>query len=218
MLTVACVFVRGHVPFTVEYVAKLRAMTAKHLARPHRFVCLTDRPDWMPDGVEPIEVPPVPAKVFAWWAKVSLFNPSFDLGDRTLYLDLDVVIVDALDPIVDFPAPFALIPDAGTFKPKTSHAVVKRFNSSVMVFDQGAGLKLAGCDVRKASQRLWGDQDLIGEQLPDLATMPLEWFPRLSALKEHPPTPPAKVVLAKVPKNHVAADLYPWFGHAWRAA
>ena len=128
MLTVACVFVRGHGPFTVEYVAKLRAMVAKHLSRPHRFVCLTDRPDWMPDGVESIAVPPVPAKVFAWWAKVNLFNPYDDLGTRTLYLDLDTVIVDALDPIVDFPAPFALIPDAGTFKPKTGHLVVKRFN------------------------------------------------------------------------------------------
>lgn len=217
MISVCCVFVKANVPYTVEYVAKLRAMVQKHLARPHRFVCLTDRPEILPRGVESVHVS-LSAGSMGWWAKLSLFAP-IGLSDRILYLDLDTVIVDALDPIVDFPAPFALIPDAGTFKPKTSHQVVKRFNSSVMVWDRGVNARLFDTfDAKADPRRYWGDQDLIGDRMPEAATMPLEWFPRLSALKEHAPVPPVKVVLAKVPKNHVAADLYPWFGNAWRAA
>lgn len=219
MITVACVFVRANVPYTVEYVANLRAMVAKHLARPHRFVCLTDRPELMPRGVEAIPVPRLPKGVFGWWAKMNLFSEALALGDRVLYLDLDSLVVSALDPIVDFPAPFALIPDAGTFTPKTKHAVVKRFNSSVMVFDPPAVAALyRSFNLRADSKRYWGDQDAIGERHPNAAAMPSEWFPRLSWLKEHAPPSTAKVVLAKVPKNHIAADLYPWVADAWRVA
>lgn len=210
-LTVACVWVQGHVPFSALYVTRLRSMVARCLDRPHRFVCLTDRPRAIPD----IEAVPMgwDGSIKGWWAKIRLFEPGRFSG-RVVYLDLDTVVVDRLDPIVDFPAPFALVPDAGTFQGKGGLAVVKRFNSSVMVWDAGA------CDVvyqrwtPRVARRLWGDQDFIGEQCPSAATMPLAWFPRLSACSNGPP-PGAKVILAKTPKNERAAQVYPWFRAAW---
>lgn len=218
MLTIACVWIKANVPYPVEYVANLRSMVARHLSRSHRFVCFTDRPEQVPMGVEPIAVSH-PKNLAGWWAKLNLFTPGvLPFGSRVLYLDLDTLIVDALDPIVDFPAPFALIPHAGTFNGKDGKAVVKRFNSSVMVWQAGYNTNLYLDFDKSVSDRLHGDQDWIGEQMPDASMFPIEWFPRLSELRGQKPTPPAKVVLAKVPKNHIAADLYPWFGKTWRAA
>lgn len=217
MTTVVCVWVRGHVPFTLEYVVRLRSMVRRHLAREHRFVCLTDRPQFMPEGIEGVVIPsPKPLK--GWWSKIHLFSPAVGLTGRVLYLDLDTLVVSSLDPILDYPAPFALAPDAGTFRPKGELQVVKRFNSSVMAWDAGVNHRLFEAWTPAVAERLWGDQDWIGEQLPEAAAMPIWWFPRLSELDGKPPSEAAKVVLAKKPKNDVAADLYPWFGQIWRAA
>jgi len=218
MITVACVFVKGHVPFTPEYVTNLRSMVARHLKRAHKFVCLTDRPELFHSDMECINIDRLPKSIKGWWAKMAIFDPSLDLGDRVLYLDLDTLIVDALDPIVDYPTDFALIPHSGNFAPG-SHLIVRKFNSSVMVFDPVTVAPLFKYfDIVDDTNRYWGDQDLIGDRMPNADVMPLEWFPRLSELKEQAPLPPAKVVLAKVPKNTIAAKLYPWFATAWRAA
>ncbi len=208
MITVACVLVRGHVPFTADYVTRLRSMVARHLALPHRFVCLTDRE--IP-GVETIPIT-APKGCFAWWAKLRLFDPAVGLTGRVLYLDLDTLVVADLAPIVEYPAAFALVPDgAPGFQPK-SHRVVHRFNSSVMVWD-GDSPQLWQDWTPKNATMLWGDQDWIGERLPDAAAMPAEWFPRLSVAR--PPWLEAKVVLCKKPKNAAAALQWPWFAEAW---
>ena len=91
-LTVVCVWVQGHVPYGVEYVARLASSVRRSLARPYAFVCLTDQPRRVPAGVIPIEVPsPRPLK--GWWSKIELFQPGRFTG-RVLFLDLDSLIVD----------------------------------------------------------------------------------------------------------------------------
>ena len=211
-LTVACVWVQGHVPFSARYVVRLRNMVARHLDRPHRFVCLTDRTLALPE-IETVGIRWANT-LKGWWAKVELFKPGrFD--GRVLYLDLDTLIVDALDAIVDYQAPAAFVPDAGTFQGKEGKAVVKRFNSSVMVWDAGTLDVLYARWSSAVAHRLWGDQDWAGEQVPNAALMPLEWFPRLSQCPDGPPAG-AKVILAKVPKNEIAAQRYPWFAERWR--
>lgn len=217
MTTVACVWMKGHVPYPVRYVERLAAMVRKHMDRPYRFVCLTDRPALVPKGVEPIAIPN-PRPLFAWWAKVSLFDASLPLTGRVLYLDLDTVIARPLAPILDYAAPFALIPHTGRFEGKNGLAVVKRFNSSVMVWNAGEQRALFDDWTPDVAQRLHGDQDWIGERNPNAAAMNIEWFPRLSELNGQPPSFDAKVVLAKTPKNEQAAKLYPWFNAIWRAA
>jgi hypothetical protein len=220
MLTVACVWVAGQVPYTVDYVTRLESMARRVIARPFSFVCLTDRPSRVLEAdveqrVSVIQIPKPSGGLFGWWSKVQLFNPYNELDDRRiLYLDLDTLLVAPLDPIIDYPAPFALAPHAGTFQPKNGLQVVRRFNSSVMVWDAGHCDRLFTAWSPAVAGRLWGDQDWIGEQMPDAAAMPLAWFPRLSEV--HPPWPAdAKVVLCKKPKNTEAAVRWPWFREAW---
>lgn len=217
MTTIACVWVKGHVPYPVEYVTRLEAMVARWMDRTYRFVCLTDRPHLLPKGVEPAVIPN-PAPHFGWWAKVQLFNRALPLNGRVLALDLDTLIVAPLAPILDYPSPFALIPHAGKFEGVQGKAVVKRFNSSVMVFNAGEQAHLFEQWSPAVADRLWGDQDHIGEREPDADVMPAEWFPRLSELGGSPPGPGAKVVLSKTPKNLEAARRWKWFDAAWGAA
>lgn len=217
-LTVACVWVNGHVPFTIDYVTKLRAMVTRHLARPFRFVCLTDRPNKVPEIIDTITIPN-PNPLPGWWSKVNLFDDALGLTGRVLYLDLDTLIVGALDAIVDYPAPFALVPHEGRFEGINGRAVVKRFNSSVMVWDGGTLGRLFADWTPDVTARLHGDQDWIGEQIEKASAMPLWWFPRLSSIGASGKVPPdAKVILAKTPKNTEAAKRWPWFRDVWKAA
>lgn len=218
-LTVACVLVRGHVGFTPDYVLKLRSMASRALPE-HRFVCLTDQPGSLP-GIETIGVAP-PRDMYAWWAKVELFNPAHDAlqQGRILYLDLDVLIVDDLSPVVNYSPGFAIVPDgAPNFVGKGDLKVVKQFNSSVMSWEGGMYNDLYLDWRPDVARRLWGDQDWIGERLPNATKMPLSWFPRLSQVMQRRRVDArvndAKVILCKKPKNADAAKQWPWFAKAW---
>lgn len=219
-LTVTCVFVQGEYPYTVEYVTRLKAMVTRWIDRPFRFVCLTDRP-WLFD--ETIETIPI-AKLagFAPWSKLELFNPIRRWTGRMLYLDLDSLIVAPLDPIVDVAAAFAITADPPKPGQKTrdgfGRQIVRRFNSSVMVWDGGTQTDLYTAWLPDVAERLSGDQDWTGERLPKATTLPRDWFPRVSELHGDPPPSSAKVVFAKVPKNHLAAQQFAWFAPLWGAA
>ena len=222
MITVACVWVAGNVHYPIEYVLRLRSMVKRHLTLPHHFVCLTDRPHLLhgiPD-IDWIKVP-MPVGRFGWWSKIELFNPAHPLGTKVLYLDLDSIVVRSLNRVASLPHDYEmwLVPDGGSFKGKGHLRVVKRYNSSVMVFNRS--IKTASIfrdwspDV---CNTLWGDQDWIAQCLPYEHTMPAEWFPRLSELNLTDPRQPghdAIVVLCKKPKNEEAAEFIPWVREAW---
>lgn len=218
-LTVACVLVRGHVGFTPDYVLKLRNMVSRALPA-HRFVCLTDQPESLPD-VETITIG-TPRGYFAWWAKVELWNPRHEAlqSGRIMYLDLDTLVVDSLLAIAEFSPGLSLVPDdAPNFKGKGELKTVKRFNSSVMSWPGGAYSEIFTQWTPDVTRRLWGDQDWIGEQFPYASTMPLAWFPRLSQITAKGQIEArmkfARVVLCKKPKNAEAARQWPWFAKAW---
>jgi len=220
MITVACVFVRGHVPYTPEYVVRLRAMVTKHLSLDHRFVCLTDRPSRLPADLTTLPIPG-PGALAGWWSKLHLFDREQPLGDRVLYLDLDSLVVASLDPIATYPAPLALVPHTGATSvgSRFGKRVIKKFNSSVVVYDRPATYALWDAWRPEIADALHGDQDFIGEQRPDAAVMPTEWFPRVSSIGAAGQIPAeARVILSKKPKNLECAALWPWFDAIWRAA
>lgn len=217
MTTISCVWVKGNVTYPVEYVARLAGMVKRWMDRPYRFVCLTDRPKEVPKGVDAVAVP-CPRPLFGWWAKIELFSDRHGFSGRVLYLDLDTLIMASLAPILEFPSSFALIPHSGGFNGRDGLDVVKRFNSSVMVWDAGVNARLFDDWSPEVAHRLWGDQDWYGEQMPDAGVMPAAWFPRISEIEYGPVPAAAKVVLAKSPKNIEAAKRWPWVDLAWRAA
>lgn len=237
-LTVVCVFVKGPYPYTPEYVIRLEKMVRKHLKRPFKFVCLTDRPELLP-SIECIRIEPTlgSPESFGYWTKLRLFDPSIGLTGRVLFLDLDVLVVGDLEPIVNFTGPFSrlsLIDDAASLMKRGrvgpdryGRLFFRRFNSSVMVFNGDDSPKELFTDWTPwASKVFSGDQDWIGARYVsdgDLEAMPEKWFPRLSLLANDeqfaatggPMPEEARVILCKKPKNHEAVERWPWFDAMW---
>lgn len=231
-LTVVCVWVSMQQPtkdykrkYTQDYVTNLFGMVSRNLDRPFKRVCLTNMPDKVPAGVRAIPVRLLKDRNYVplrgWWNKIHLFNPKHDYeGDRVLYLDLDLLIVDRLDPFVDFPAPFAATADiAPFFQGGKGLSVCKRFNSSIMVWDRGARPTQLFTDWKPdVAARLWGDQDWLGENLPEAAMFPKEWMKRhsINPIKV-PPFPGVKVITCTKFKNHEAVDMpgQEWVKQVW---
>lgn len=93
--------------FGADYVNVLFRAVAANLGYPHRFVCLTNEPEGLDRGMEVLPVPDINVPQAEWtkrgcWPKVALFAPGVFADDEiVLYLDLDLMIVGALDPFID---------------------------------------------------------------------------------------------------------------------
>lgn len=104
--------------FTSEHVNVLRAMVARHYKTPHRFICVTDDPEGLDDGIEPqpidnrwADIPnPTWSDGPSCYRRLALFAP--DAGDRFgkryVSLDLDAVVIGDLAPLWDRPEPIVL--------------------------------------------------------------------------------------------------------------
>lgn len=150
-LTVACVLRSGG-DFDAEYVERLRDSVARHLELEHRFVALSDVP-------VPCERIALKTDWPGWWAKLELFR-ELRTG-RTLYFDLDTLIVGPIDAIAATPFEFAMLRDWA--RPET-------FNSSVMAWSGDCSgiaqdFTTEGGAAYCTPQR-WGDQGWIAERAP----------------------------------------------------
>ena len=86
--------------FGADYVNRLYKMVERNLTLPHRFVCFTDKPEGILEGVEIRPLPElndegIPDKA---WKKLGLFTDQLaDLEGEALFLDLDIIIRDNID-------------------------------------------------------------------------------------------------------------------------
>lgn len=98
-----------------EYVNRLYAMVRRHLRGDFRFVCLTDDGSGVRSEVECLPIPGLalpPGIPERGWTKLTTFSADLHgLQGTALFLDLDVVIVDAIDPFFDEPGDFLIIHD-----------------------------------------------------------------------------------------------------------
>lgn len=106
MLTVCCflwydpVGIRNPIYiFDDSHVRRLKEQVEKNLTVPHEFVCVTER------KIEGVKTIPMEWATFipgTRFAKLMLFNPEGRLtGKRILYLDLDSVITNSINPLVE---------------------------------------------------------------------------------------------------------------------
>ncbi|MCR5413328.1 MAG: hypothetical protein K6F50_01205 [Kiritimatiellae bacterium] len=99
------------------YVNRLYAGVKRHLKRPFRFVCFTNEPEGLDEGVEVQSVPPHPKGLPAhrkWptvYTKLSLFKDGCGgLEGPTLFLDIDQIITGDMDRFFDYkPGEFCII-------------------------------------------------------------------------------------------------------------
>ena len=124
--------------FPADEVNRLHRNVQRWVSGPLRFVCFTDNPQGLAPGIDHFPLPPVPVVGHLnnrGWKKLGLLaNPLGDLKGTLLYLDLDVAMVQPLDPFFDLPGAFRVIRD---YKPvRYRHAFTG--NTSVFRFEAGA--------------------------------------------------------------------------------
>lgn len=167
---------RNYLP---EHVNKLAAMVHKHLDRPHRFICVTDEVEGFNDDVELFKLP----KSARW--SLDLYNPTSSkkgklpssyrrlwlfskeakiLGDRILMIDVDCLIVNALDPVFDFEEDFVgwrpMSEETTKVKAKVPY---KRIGGGTWLLRTGTNThiweKLSTRGIQKAKRQGWKGSD-----------------------------------------------------------
>lgn len=128
--------------YPASYVNKLYAGVKRHLKRPFLFHCCTDDPADLTPEVNTIPFPENPG-IKCWWPHVlvKLFTTKNGFGGLkgpTLFLDLDVVIVDSIDCLFDFkPGENCIIHNWVNWRKRLLGRVPHVGNSSVFRFDAG---------------------------------------------------------------------------------
>lgn len=92
--------------YPADYVNRLYGMVRRNTQGPLRFVCLTDDAAGVREEVECLPCPEVdvpPPRNLTGWRKIALWAESLPgmTGDW-LFLDLDVVVTGALDPLFEY--------------------------------------------------------------------------------------------------------------------
>lgn len=125
--------------FTADHVNRLRAMFARHLRLPHRFVCVTDDTAGLDRRVEAVplwpdhaEVPnPTGAHLPSCYRRLKLFSHEARalVGERIWLIDLDVVLTRDVTPLADRPEDVVLLPTPDPRVP---------YNGSLVLLTPGA--------------------------------------------------------------------------------
>ena len=134
--------------YSAEYVNRLYRDVKVHLHGPFRFVCATDDPSGLAEGVEAVPLPPKPAGMefndqYTGWpniyVKLCVFERGFaGLDGPTLFLDIDQIVVGDLDCFFDYaPGRFCIIRNWVEFRKRIFRPVPFCGNSSCFRFDAG---------------------------------------------------------------------------------
>lgn len=215
------VCVRVGAAYGPEYVERLVDMFARNATRLEgdgQFWCLTDAPEDLPEGVAAIPYNP---DLPGWWQKVYLFSDAmpWGMGDRVIYMDLDVAITGRLEDLVETPG---IIRDW----------LWPCYNSSVMVWDHGEHAAIWSAfrpeimtqpgrvvppECLPAGQVNGGDQEWIteiSERTEHWRLFPDSWTRTFRDCRDWPPTGCKVVSFNGKPKPHEVTD--GWVPDVWK--
>jgi len=155
-VTVACVYKTGG-DFTAEYVSRLMEGVLDHSTSPIEFVCFTDS-----DEDLPCKKIPLTDSLPGWWSKLELFKT---FRGRTVYFDLDTIIVDSIEPLLAYDGPMLMMRDiihGGKTPPDP-----REWNSSIMVWNSPLQFLFPPSDElqRLRTSPRGGDQEYIAYKL-----------------------------------------------------
>jgi hypothetical protein len=216
-MIVACV--RTGTKYSPDYVMRLEAGVARHLAQPHTFVCLTDRPQDLP-LMTTIDIGSTGLK--GWWGKMALFDFAARRRERVLYFDLDTVVVGDLTPLALIGAEFAIC--ANFSRAAGIMTWPCRYGSCVMSLAPSFG-GVVWHDFQADRERLmagagiYGDQYVIEQLVPAACllqeVLPDRFFVGYRDIEAAKPDGAALVIFAGNAKPHNCTQ--DWIRTAWTA-
>lgn len=161
-----------------EFVNRLYGMVIRNTSWTVRFVCFTDDRT----GIRPeVECQPLPAfdydpKLGKYWPKLALMQPGLGgLEGMTLFLDLDLVIIDTIDELLRHPGRFLIVREW-----KDEH--LGYGNSSVVRYFIGAEANVIDKFRATPAEVIMGtydgkEQNFLSKAVDDIAFWPPEWVP-----------------------------------------
>jgi hypothetical protein len=176
MLNFACVYYGDK--YTFPYVRNLHSMVERNLTIPHRFICFTDntvihrRKEFKNTNIE--FKPFKRHDLNGWFNKLQLFSPQSELDGDTLYMDLDVVIMDNIDCFATIGKSKNFV-GMNDFNPTTG-----LFNSSIMRFNNQYHSTIWEQYIKRRTEftNAHGDQEIISQLIKkheDTISFPDEW-------------------------------------------
>lgn len=155
--------------YSSDYVNKLHSMVSRHLTLKHQFICITDDPRDLHEGI--ITKPIMQESLQGWWHKLSLFaDNAYNLQGTVLFFDLDIVITSNIDDLIHYkPGEFCILRDL-----QNPHT----YNSSVFRLAVGSQTAVWSDFIKRKddiTQTLWGDQDWISEKINTAQIWPQDW-------------------------------------------
>jgi hypothetical protein len=157
------------------YVNRLLRMAKRHMRLPFRFICLTDDAT----DIDPeVEIRPIPDAAqpqhnhLSPWRKLAIFSPDLaDIQGKTLFLDLDVVIVDDLTVFFEGFDDLTIIENWTQLGRGIG-------NSSVFLFRAGAHPDIFQHyqnNAENISLKYGNEQTYFSQQIADLKYWPKHW-------------------------------------------
>lgn len=204
MLNVVCV--KWGTKYGPEYVNILRDMVGRNLFVDYRFICFTDDPTGLNDG---IEVRKLPNLLTGWWNKLYLFKQGV-LTDRTIFFDLDTVITGRLEALAEYSGKFAILRDF--YRPNG-------YGSGVMMWEPGYGAHIWDEFERRGFPDIPGGDQIFIEQCVNDADILQDKFPgAFCSYKVHaqnwPPDGVKVVCFHGEPRPHNCPS--EWVPHVWK--
>lgn len=156
--------------YPAEYVNRLYRMVNKHLTIPFEFYCITENTDGLYPDVKVLDLI-LEEGLKGWWYKLQLFKKDFyGLSGQAMFLDLDVVLTDNIDPLFEVnPDEFVIIRDLQAGKVYNSSVFKLMLGTQTHVWDSFMQNK------ENIISRMHGDQDWISETVNDAKIWPKNW-------------------------------------------
>lgn len=150
MISVVCFLWRTpgyRFAYTAEQVNVLRRMVARNYPEPHRFLCVTDMPQGLDDGIEVIplwdDYKDLPNVSFgaagpSCYRRLKVFSEWFGeiAGKRFVCIDLDVVITGDLRPLWNRGEDFIALRDPARLWPFNGSMFMQRAGSKSFIWDE----------------------------------------------------------------------------------
>ena len=166
--------------YPAEYVNVLYNACRRNITDEFRFVCLTNEPDGIHSDVEVFPIPDIGLDEWHYyngaWPKLGVFlNDLYGLKGRCLFIDLDTVILESLDPFFELKGSLIAIDNA----PWSSSGLPPRTMSSVFAFDLGAlgyVVEQLQADRDALIEKYQIEQQYLHEYIQNINYWPQDWL------------------------------------------
>lgn len=208
MATVLCL--RWGDLYSSNDVNLLYSMVKRHTRQKDlRFVCLTNHPEGLAEGIEHFPIPKIPipkSAPFQGWKKLTaLINPLYNIKGKVLCLDLDIVIIDNIDCF---------------FKPDGDFYIIENWtqrgrgigNSSVYRFEAGKQAHVLDAyinDPEAAAKNFHNEQTFLSKHARGLNYWNEAWVKSF----KHQCIPPTPLNWFVEPKKPIGTKIVAFHGH-----